>query len=285
MSCHSAEMARRLIKLAPVVITVRGVGDDEECIQFISRFYRCLLQGSGVDWAYNIAHRANRDLETLMLRRAELDTESGVLIRARLPGGATVYVDASATERDLVRLGLNEAELHGAIAHKIRFHGWIFRYPRNNVLIPIGEVVGRFSWEDAEDRVFCESVYRIKPDCPDSICSTWLEMLIKYHELYIADYRSPNWRDSRRAEEKVFNGLQRLQSFRERHMASGGDFFLVRDYVDRDLKASYAMFIASMNVAEDRYKSRDLSGCIQHMEAALSSLHDALESMGKSVLI
>ncbi|OHC97501.1 MAG: hypothetical protein A3H25_03225 [Sphingomonadales bacterium RIFCSPLOWO2_12_FULL_63_15] len=59
---------------------------------------------------------------------------------------------------------------------------------------------------------------------------------------------------------------------------------LFREHVPGVFKASKAVCRANLASAERKFRAKEFGHCVAHLEAALSSLHDLMNEVGKKIL-
>lgn len=285
LSCYSSEMATQLIKSVPFLISVQGRGDDDACIEFISRFYRRLFAGDSLEQAYQRSTSLMfSGLETVFLSRRAVDGGERAMILASHADGS-VYVDIAPARADLERLGVDETEFAKAISTKIRHHRWAFRYSRQNALFPVGEMFAAFDWENAQDHITCCGVYRLKEPAEDALLSEFALLLIRFHDLYTLKYRSP-YRDPRSDERiDLSDGFQCLESYTNSIFEGNSpDLTRLLAQVSSQAAMTRAFAHASLKMAEQKLQDGDLPRVVQHLETALTTHHDLVTALGKRML-
>lgn len=303
LSCFSASFADRLIAHVPYILAIVGPADDERCIQFVNCFYSRLLRGDDPERAHSTASRRVAELNAILLRRADRDGKSTALVRSHTyEVHPTLYIDVSRAAGDLERFGMTKEDLLKLMSRKIYFHAWAFRYPRSNAILSVGDLFASFSWDNAEDCISCDRLSRLREDAPADLAQAFVELLISYSDRYVANYRSPIAPHGPDYAEQVSLGIMKMletygyffskvaeptsemssYSFEPRPRPSWADVF--GEYVPAAFRNSKAIGSANLATAERKFRAKELAGCVAHLEAALSSLHDLMNEVEKRIL-
>ncbi|MBV7258660.1 CHAT domain-containing protein [Erythrobacter crassostreae] len=285
MSCYSAEMADSLIQSVPIIISCDGPADDSECVSFLERFYTALFNSNDVESSFQRAQAATYagKIQPILQRRSNLSENNPSLIRVDSRMGYVLYVDVSNVQDQAQEFGMSTDELLRLVARKIRYHRWAFRYPRDRALFPVGHLFGHFSWTNAQDVVRCDQLYSLSSEVEDDACAAWIELMMRYHDCYVADYRSPT-QDMRLNERSSLDDaiatIERLNA----NFFYGAYFALMCDYAPESARMARSICLTSIKIAREKLIINDTAGSIQNLEAALSAIHDLIEGFGRKVL-
>jgi hypothetical protein len=290
MSCFSDSMADVLIREVPYLIVISGAADDTASIEFSAAFYYALFETGSLRVAFDMASlTVGENLTTILLRRGLGDNASKAFVTPKQlsplnndPPNEEILIDIHEVEEQLQQFKLDKEKFLALLTHKIRIHQWAFRYPRDNALFSMGEYFALFSWSNPHDRVSCKRIMKLKADVDELTAAAWVQLLIAYHDLYVADYRRPS-AIPRPQEREVHRGLDGLheiaKNFIDERRAA-----LFRSLVPDAFRAARAQVEANISIADSKFHEGDIGAASAYMEAGLSAIHDLINAIGEKVL-
>lgn len=87
-------------------------------------------------------------------------------------------------------MAISREEVYHYIAGRLIVHYRIFSVPRERCIISVGcGLFGEFSWENADDIVYCNKLIKARDDVPSAHWQVWRRILISYNDLASSDYR------------------------------------------------------------------------------------------------
>lgn len=282
MACYSADSIPELVDSAPYLVTVTGPADDETAIDFIAQFYNAYLHYGLIEKAFNIAQnyvaliQKDTVLNVSLSRRAIVNGKNQILFRV-FPSGKdeSVLIDLTEAEADIAALNISRGAFLGMLSRKIRIHRWIFNAPRQRAVLSLGPYFGLFSWEDANDVVFCNRILRIKSDIDERTCEAWASLIVAYNDHYMDRYRMiPETHIT-----FLNNSLGEYRKTYESYFDTGDKAGLLRNATPEQFKVTKAIVSANLDQAENKFRQEDYDATIIYLETALSAIHDLVEDL------
>jgi hypothetical protein len=285
LSCFSSDIANLLIEEVPYIIAVCGEASDEHSVKFTQSFYTSLFLGQSLRHAFNMAKTAVEDnLNITMFRRSERDGVVRALVSHTRQWDRELLIDVSRILPDVDRLGTTINEVTSRIANKIRYHHNAFRYPRQNATFPIGPFFGKFSWENADDIVYCDRLYKLRNDVDEVLAETWVHLLIKYHDAYVTDYRGPLAVAQVFNEPAVKKGLNGLEEMFKRFVRDEKTSDLFRRAAPEAFRNVRIVGGGALQSAESKFYGGEVGGAASDLEVVLSSVHEFVDAIGDLLL-
>jgi len=286
MACYSSESTPELLGAAPYLITIDGAADDESAISYIAQFYAAYLRTGSIERAYNMALNflepagLAEGLLSILNRRALVKGENRVLYQA-FPSGKSdsILIDLTEAEADIASLNISRDEFLSDLSRRIRVHRWIFKIPREKVVLSIGSYFGEFSWQDASDVVNCNRILKIRSEVSRQTREAWVSLVVIYNDHYVDAYRTT----LEPQDPKLANSLPKtLDEY----------FRIYRDFFDTGEKArllfevapdlfndTSALISANLSMADSKLHSEDYASVARYIEATLSAIHNFLENL------
>lgn len=299
MSCYSADALRPLVRRVPYIISVEGPVNDAAAIAFVDRFYWNFFRSNSIERSFYISSESVRLeygeklIRPILLKGSEAAGAERIVIKTAYRDFSVRGIPADELSIDVTeamgRLSGNAQEREAVISllqRKMRYHGWIFRYPRYRALVPLGPYVGLFSWESLSVPVICHSILKVLVSAEICIVDCWIDMIIDYNGFTVSNrYRSISSLGSIRASELKHAAGQLLESARRYAQ-------ILKDMEER-LEADQVGPIHVMlstwirNAEQARTRADDEEGdfplIIVSLEAGLSAFHDVINYLCKVV--
>ncbi len=173
----------------------------------------------------------------------------------------------------LDELGVSQDEFGFLLSRKLKIHYWIFEVPREGALIPIGKhLFGEFSWENAQDVVYCRKVMRLSTNIPQGHWQLWVQLLLAYNDMASSRYRGiaepDQIMDVRVLEQAVT--LFKHNVYKYVLPMRTAEKFPFR----RDLLPHVEFVAASVERAEDQLSLGRLQHVVVALETALTNFHE-----------
>lgn len=282
MSCYSAESIPQLIDSAPYLITVMGSADDTAASEFVVKFFEAYLRFGSIERAFNIAQnfiviiKKINDLNVILSRRALIKGESRILFRV-FPSGKddSILVDLTDAENDIASLNISRDAFLGLLTRKIRIHRWIFTASRQRVILPLGPYFGLFSWEDANDVVFCNRILRLKQEVDENTLAAWASLIVAYNDHFMDPHRIA----SEAPDAFIKKSLTEYQKTYETFFNTSNKAASLRNAAPEQFKASRAVISANLDMAETKFHQDDHKSVMIYLEHALSAMHNLIDEL------
>jgi hypothetical protein len=281
MCCFSADSIPDLSIAAPYLLTVFGSADDNSTIEFVRAFYDRYLEGGSIVKACFFAQQ-RVDLEVVLSRRAEQASRGKTLFEVFPSGnhfGDSFLVDLSEAEPDIERLDLPRERLLALLTRKIRLHQRIFDFPREKALLPVGHLVGVFSWRSAGDLIQCHRLLKMKTGLEQDACDVWASLTVEYNDEVIQKYRlqtDPASPQNQRALQVALHNYQ----YSYKRLCDWQKFETVLPkYAPEQYRLTKSIIGANLGMAEQKLCAEDLASVVFHLESALSAKHDLLDAL------
>ena len=153
-------------------------------------------------------------------------------------------------------------------------HAWLFRYPRENAILPIAStLIGNFSWSITDSRIYCNRLLQVKPTTDLTLWSVWTRLLFTCNEMYAEEYRQlvePFGSAAFRVLDKA------IKRFRKSYTEMKPGIEKLIELGIRDVGYSYAIAESYLLRAEVAHMNGELQLEAAYLESVLSSLHDML---------
>lgn len=289
MSCFSADAIPHLIRSAPYLLTVFGEANDEAAIEFMRIFFETYFKTNSITRASLIAQSIAEDrLHAVLTRRALDNNEGKALIQVCPSGnhvGDTYLVDISNAEQDIANLEISRESFLSVLIRKIRLHNRIFDFPRERSILPIGQFIGLFSWENASDVIKCNRIMKFKPEIETEVCEIWAHIAVIYNDHVIERYRSlPQnlFPSSLNYLKLALSRYRNTYDFLSNHK---GVPQVLSKYLPEQYKLTKSMMQANLSMAENKIFDEDFQSSIVYLENALSTLHDLLDALTEKVSV
>lgn len=285
LSCYSAEAIPALIEIAPFLVTVHGEADDDGAIEFISTFYSEFFRFNSIESAFSaglnqlVLLGKAEDTKPILSRRASV--RNGFLIQAFVDVRAdSILIDLSDVEGDLAYLPFPREDFLSILLRKMRLHGWIFRYPRENAVISMGLIFGLFSWQNARDVVRCHRLMRLRADVDEKACASWVSLLVAYNDLYSHRYRTlpePAAPENSTVLDKALRSTRYIADV----FLTGTRAEHLRQYAPEQFRVTFVNTYASLDNGEFGFVRSDYAAVIRHLEESLSAIHDLVSALAQ----
>jgi hypothetical protein len=289
LSCFSAESLPALLTSAPRVITVSGPADDEAAVQFAAGFYDEFLSSSSVEEGFKNGllwldiKGLSDEISPVLSRRGADDGGERLLVEA-LINEDPVLVDLTPAMADIQTAGIDPDRLLSLVVRKIRVHRWIFKYPKDRAIVPIGQFIGIMSWKDARDLITCHRLLRVRESVSDAAFKLWANVVTSYNDRFASPYRLNN-----RAVEPQDERL--LKRTIDEFFATGHYLFdeesrssSLREIAPEQFKVTSGLFSSHLTLADDKFTKGDSRMAAVYLEAALSSLHDLVDALTEAII-
>ena len=282
MSCYSAESIPELIDSAPYLITIMGSADDTAASEFVVKFFEAYFRFGSIERAFNIAQnfiviiKKVNDLNVILSRRAIIKGETRILFRV-FPSGKddSILIDLTEAENDIASLKISRDTFLGLLSRKIRIHRWIFSASRQRVILPLGPYFGLFSWEDANDVVFCNRILRLKQDVDENTCAAWASLIVAYNDHFMDPYRITLEAHTT----FLKKSLTEYQKTYEDFFNTGAKANSLRNAAPEQFKASKAFIYANLEMAENKFHQDDHRSAMIYLEHTLSAMHNLIDEL------
>ena len=287
ISCFSSSSIDKLISVAPYLITVTGLANDDESVTFVKSFYDSYLRNPSIEKAFNSAianlnyYYKNPSLRPILSRRAkETLVERNIIeISPRKRRTETILVDITDIFEDLEKLDLERDKIYEVMNHKMEIHSWVFKSSRRRAILSLGRYFGIFSWERPNDLVLCERLLKVKPNIDFLTCDVFAGLILSYNDKYVLPYRLVENRDSPNLERDVKNALSEHWHSYKYYFESGDNAVLLSKLNNDQFVISRSFIVNNLRMSDSKIGSNDLKAAILYLEAALSSAHDFIDSL------
>jgi hypothetical protein len=292
VSCYSAANLAELAPAASRVITMSGAAGDEAAIEFTIGFYEEYLRTGSVERGFRSGlmrvrlKDLGRRIKPVIARRPEYGNQQRLLVEAFVDHGRDpLLIDLTPVSADLNRAGEDVDSFLSLVVQKIRIHRWIFEHPSERTVLPIGDMVGIMSWQDARDVVRCDRLLRLRPDLSEDDARIWAGLVVTYNDLFMSPYRNNNRgvepQDERRFEMTINEFFKAKANYFDR----ADNAARLRALVADQTKLAAALFASHLEQADSKFHNGDARWAAIHLEAALSSLHDLVDAATVAVTL
>ena len=220
LCCYSDSHVAALANAAPFVVTSIADVPDEACILFAGGLYECLLPGNSVqssfDHAVHLLKAKGFAPSLFALSRSCLVARGDSLMIESTPQlhRDSIWVNMDEVADSLDALGMSREEVLHQVARKLTVHYWIFDRSRDQVLLPVGNLLfGEFTWSNARDVVYCKKLVRLRSDIPQKHWAAWVRLLTSYNDLASCEYRYPQNQSEPIPKRLVVKALRILQRY------------------------------------------------------------------------
>lgn len=286
--CFSSESIPTLIQAAPYLITIFNEINDDGAIKFVENFYDLYFSGATIQESFQNAlfllREHGREVNVLMSRRATYEKQGRVLFEVfpnshRGRNIESLCVDITAVEKELYRLSISKEKFLSILTRKIRIHQWIFDYPREKALLQLGEYFGIFSWQSANDVIFCEKLLTIKSEIDEKLIKIWASLIMSYNDSYVQFYRLPK-RPADLSKKEMFDlAIRNYNSLYQYIFEYEKITPDLQDAIPIYFKMSKALFAANLKLGEEKFKQEDYKALVVYLEGMLSSMHDIIDAL------
>lgn len=296
MACSSDGLTRRLTPLVPYVIGIRGDADDALAVRFARQFYTCLHQGRSVLDSFGMAKPLAVDRVAGPLRvtvhsaggaeRHLVHLEPGFHIRKSL------IVDLSEIEDRVDQLGVSFEVLKELVSRKLRLHRWVFQYPRNRAILPVGHLFAEFSWVDPNGLVRCSDVFLPRQDVTDDELDTLVSFVVCYNDLYCSSYREPavSGGDPALDAARLATALRDHEEFMDMVFSETAPSWrkvshrsVVSHFLGSSMRISEISIKASLRICHTHLGRGQLGLAVADLETVLSTWHDLIDSLRDAI--
>jgi len=266
-------------------LTVFGTADDSASIEFIRMFYTTYFKRGFIESAYLFAQQLVDPYLTVVLSRRALESGGRVLFQVFPEAhGDPLLVDLDEADKDIEALAISREIFLESLARKIRVHRRIFDHPRDRAVLPIGQFIGVFSWQNAKDIVRCHRILRIRPEVDDHACNVWGDLAVTYNDVAMSKYRwAPSYvlNDPR----QLNLALNEYQSVYDYIVEKAEVIDVSNSYVPEQYRLSKSLMAANLKMAERKLDSGDFGSAVAYLESALSSFHDLLDALTDAIAV
>lgn len=281
-SCYSNASIPILAEIAPFVITAVGPVEDRACLEFVRGFYERLFSGfsigSSFEHATSLLKTKNIPHHNFRLDRRCLTQRGKSKFVESIPDARknSILVNLDAVADCLDKFDMPQEEICHLLARKLKIHYWIFSVPREKCVIPIGRLLfGEFSWNNANDVVYCHKLMRLRADVSQQHWQVWLRLLISYNDLASSDYRilrTPAMPSNRTMLAKATN---LFQHYVNRYLIPSRDDILNLGY--SECLPHIEFVISHCESAADQLVLERYSHVVRSLEEALTNYHEIVD--------
>jgi hypothetical protein len=189
----------------------------------------------------------------------------------------TLLINMDRVADELDKLGLSKQHVLDMISSRMLIDTRLLQSPRDNALVPIGDILlGTFSWKNRKD-VACSCLARISADVPEEHVRLWRALLTSYNYLAASKYRNLQRPADPAFGQELTTAVAAFESSVETDLlgASGG---LVR-LGFRWLLPHIIRAEAECTKASDRLLLGDYRGVVLALEIALTHYHTVVRGI------
>jgi len=305
ITCFSHEVLQKISELVPFVIAIDGPVDDNAAVEFVGAFYQSFFTTGRIERSFTAAKDFVEQLygETSSARinprlfRSFDKRRGATLVTVHLrEGGDPLVMDISEAETSVNSLGMFTDHFVSILTRKVRFHRFLFDFPRERAILQIGPLFGIFSWKSADRVVVCHDVFRLAPHADARLAEWWASLVANYNDWLLEPYRlSQNTRnrlspDSYRASLNKMRSYLLANTVKDRgRRGHGQELRLLETNLVETLGGS-AIIFAMMQTAEQNLKLAQqnfseskidrVASCLEQM---VSSIHDIINYLGDAL--
>lgn len=300
ISCFSAEALRPLVRKVPYIVAVEGEVLDAAAIDFVGTFYSCFFETNSIERAFRVSAEyvrleyGEKAISPVLLKGQQTGEGGRSLVRTayreplsflREGMDDEISIDITAAVSTFEANLVERDSIVSLVQRKMRYHKWIFRYPRERALIPMGPYVGIFSWSSLSEPVICHRLLRISMDAPQGLIRIWIDMITTYNDFTVGNkYRSVPNPAAVRPEELVRAADELLEAAKyfAEEIAENSDALGAQHA--NPVEAMMATWTRNAELALSRSeRNTDHALVIVGLEAGLSAFHDVINYFCKLV--
>lgn len=284
MTCYSADLLHHFSACAPYIVSVCGSADDNAVIEFVGLFYEEYFRSRSVVSAFNLARNyVDEKLDVSLYRKRPLDCDPHVIAiypaiypsRHRDP----IFVDLSAAEQSIQRLGLSRDKFLQTLSRKMRIHRWLFEGERESIVIPVGQYFGIFSWTNAYDLIHCHAIVKLKSQLSSHFHEVLAQIIVEYNELHLLEYRRLPGAVDESTCSILKKGIDKLHGLFDRFFKQEENYSALASVEPEFMAQIRATCWANLRKADEKFLERDFRSAVIAAEIALSSFHDTVDEL------
>ena len=291
ISCYSTDSIPALIQIAPYIITISGAAHDQMSIKFVETFYESYFKHNSISRTFYDAQQlvdvlfGDGKLIALLSRRGWEKHKERKLIEV-FPNQSefnSIIVDITDVEEQIKSFEQSEEEFLSILTRKIRLHKWIFKKPREEALIPIGEYFGVFTWDNPDDVVICNKILSLKDDIKDELFDLWADLIVTYNNIYLGKHRDIDSLNIPRLDKLLAETTDEYRDIYTDFFLDAKNADLLKGIIRKQFSTSRSYIKANLKQSSKAIAEEKFARAMEALDNILSSLHDLMNALTKQL--
>lgn len=280
--CFSNEYSNSVSPLVPYLISISGPLPDKAAVLFSKIFFRSILQGLPIEvafkWAESFARREG--LRAQITRRGLLKQEGKLIVEAAVERSYKIVLDLTAIRSYISQLSISEDRFLDAICNSLQAHLSLFLTPMERIAIPFGEFIGIFSWKNEIDPIVCHQVFQVNTEISDEVFEQVIYLMSRYTAIARARYRSQLERQHIAKPEMIRLAINKFHETESKYFDNDDS---LRKLAPIPYKIAKGVIRVNLTEADRSWAQEDYSQSIIHLETALTTFHNFILQIIKSI--